>query len=69
MKDYTLYEPIYIKCPELANPETERRPVVAGAAWAEGGSDGEGLLMGRDFPFGVMNMFLNYTCGDGYTTL
>lgn len=28
-KDYTLYESIYIRCPEQANPETERRLVVA----------------------------------------
>lgn len=31
MKDYILYEPIYMKSPEQASPETESRLEVSGA--------------------------------------
>lgn len=54
MKDYILYEPIYVKFPEQASPETESRLEVSrGGGWG----DGEWLLTSMTLLSGVMKMF------------
>ena len=55
---------MYVKYIEQENLERQK----ADSWWpGDGGEDGERLLLGTGFLFGVMKMLSN--CGDGCTTL
>lgn len=53
-KGYTLHNSIDKKCLKLANPQKEK--VIIGYLGLGKGRNGELLLMGKRFPFGMMTV-------------